>query len=198
VKPETPATASKPRRVRAPEAHRAAILAAARSVFAERGYAKATIREIAQRVGVTHGLVAMHFPTKECLFLAAVPGAQDLSVAVPGALDGLPERIARMYVASMETSDQAEALIALIRGVAADHDAASALMKAMRDKTFGTFQTVLRGPDAERRFDLLGAHLIGVTFSRYVVPAGPLASMPPDELIEHLTASVTVILFGTR
>lgn len=70
--PSAPAVVRK--RVRAPEVHREAILEAARAAFAERGYTRATIREIAGRAGVTHGLVMRHFGSKEQLFLAAVPG----------------------------------------------------------------------------------------------------------------------------
>ncbi|MFE9671150.1 TetR family transcriptional regulator [Microbispora bryophytorum] len=100
--------------MRDPEARRAAILTAAHSVFAERGYAKATIREIAQRAGVTHGLVVL-----------------------------------------------------------------------------------LTGPDVALRVDLLGAHLIGVTFSRYVLADGPIAAMSAGELTRYLTMTLDGILFGS-
>ncbi len=63
----------KRKRVRDPEAHRAAILGAARAAFAERGYARATIRDIAARAGVTHSLVMRHFTSKEGLFLSVSP-----------------------------------------------------------------------------------------------------------------------------
>src|SRR3954470_3718308 len=96
------------RRTRDPEAQRAAIVAAARQVFAEQGFAKATIREIARRAGVTHGLVMLHFESKERLFLAAVPGTRDLADSVAGDLDGLPARIAASFVRRMETADNAD------------------------------------------------------------------------------------------
>lgn len=44
--------------------------------------------------------------------------------------------------------------------------------------------------------DLVGAHLIGVTFSRYLLADGPLAAMSADELTDYLTASLHGILFG--
>jgi len=75
------------KRTRDPEGKRAAILAAARAVFAENGYEKATIREIARRAGVTHGLVVLHFTSKEKLFLAAVPGASILAASEAGDLN---------------------------------------------------------------------------------------------------------------
>jgi hypothetical protein len=39
-----------------------------------------------------------HFPSKEALFIAAVPGTRDLADNVAGDLDGLPGRVARAYV----------------------------------------------------------------------------------------------------
>ncbi|MBE3010348.1 TetR family transcriptional regulator [Microbispora sp. NEAU-D428] len=190
-----PAPARK--RVRDPEARRAAILAAARSVFAERGYAKATIREIAQRAGVTHGLVVMHFSSKEQLFLAAVPGTRDLGDSVRGDADGLAERVARAYVARMESADSADPFIALVRSAAGDQEAAKALLRAMREESIATYRTVLTGQDVALRVDLLGAHLIGITFSRYVLADGPIAAMSADELTRYLTMTLDGILFGS-
>ncbi|MFF4713135.1 helix-turn-helix domain-containing protein [Streptomyces eurythermus] len=83
------------KRRRDPEASRAAILEAARAAFAERGYAKTTVRDVARRAGVTHGLVLRHFTSKEQLFLAAVPSPRTLMAEVAGDPKTLPTRIAR-------------------------------------------------------------------------------------------------------
>ena len=163
--------------------------------FAERGFAKATIREIAQRAGVTHGLVMRHFPSKEALFIAAVPGTRDLVYNVAGDLDGLPGRVARAYVERMEAANGADPFIALVRS-AADETSAKRLLVAMRRRSLDAYRTVLDAPDIEQRVDLVGAHLIGVTFSRYVLQNGPLATMTPGQLTRYLTTSLTGILFG--
>lgn len=52
------------------EATRALLLAAAREVFAESGFAAATIDEIVRRAGVTRGALYHHFDSKEDLFRA--------------------------------------------------------------------------------------------------------------------------------
>lgn len=49
---------------------RAALLATAASVFAERGYQGASVEEIAERAGYSHGAVYSNFAGKEDLFLA--------------------------------------------------------------------------------------------------------------------------------
>ena len=46
------------------------LLHAAAEVFAEKGYEKAGVAEIARRAGVGAGTVYRHFPTKEALFTA--------------------------------------------------------------------------------------------------------------------------------
>ncbi|GGN00261.1 TetR/AcrR family transcriptional regulator [Streptomyces fuscichromogenes] len=182
------------KRVRAPEAHRGAILDAARAAFAERGYARATIREIAARAGVTHGLVMRHFGSKEQLFLAAVPGTRDLPELVPGPPGTLPERIARAFVERMERADSGDPFLALIRSAASDESAATALYTAMRQSSTEAYRTVLTGPDADERIDLLGAHLIGVAFSRYVLRSGPVAEMTPERLVRYLARSLRCAL----
>lgn len=50
------------------EATRAALVAAARDVFAERGFADTTVDEVVQRAGVTRGALYHHFASKEDLF----------------------------------------------------------------------------------------------------------------------------------
>jgi AcrR family transcriptional regulator len=184
------------RRTRNPQARRAAILEAARSVFAERGYPRATIREIARRAGVTHGLVVMHFSTKEQLFIAAVPGTRDLAASVRGDRRGLAARVAASFVRRMETADGADPFIALVRTAASDQEAAAPLLKEMRSESIAAYGQLLDGPDLDVKVDLIGALLIGVTFSRYVIHEGPLATLDPDALVKYLTRLLRTILDG--
>jgi AcrR family transcriptional regulator len=184
------------KRTRNPEASRAAILDAARAAFAERGYARATIREIAQRAGVTHGLVMRHFSSKEQLFIAAMPGSRDLENLMPGTPETLPDRIAHAFVDRMEHADGNDPFIALIRSAASDEHAATNLYLTMRERGIESYRALITGPDAEERVDLLGAYLIGVTFSRYVIKKGPLAEMPAERLVRHLARTLRDILLG--
>ena len=47
------------------EARRAQLIEATIKVVAERGYARATLTEVASRAGLSHGLVNFHFQSKE-------------------------------------------------------------------------------------------------------------------------------------
>lgn len=64
----------KSRRVEHAEDTRAAILEAARALFAEQGYVASGIDEIAQRARMTKGAVYHHFTNKQDLFRAVVEG----------------------------------------------------------------------------------------------------------------------------
>jgi hypothetical protein len=135
----------------------------------------------------------LHFESKERLFLAAVPGTRDLAGSVAGDLNGLPERIAASFVRRMESAGGADPFVALVRA-AADQEAAKALLTAMRSQSVAGYRAVLAGDDIEERVDLVGAVLIGVTMSRYVLRDGPLAAMPPGRVTIYLTRILRAIL----
>jgi AcrR family transcriptional regulator len=75
-------------RTRLPRAERERqTLAAARALFAERGYAAVTMDHVAAAVGVTKPLLYTYFGNKERLYLACMePAADELRAAVAGAV----------------------------------------------------------------------------------------------------------------
>ena len=82
-----------PRRSRAEsEATAAAILAAARGLYAERGYAAVAVEEVAAACGVTRGAVYHHYGSRAGLF-AAVHAAvtADVGEQIERATDGLAD-----------------------------------------------------------------------------------------------------------
>ena len=192
---ESPPDDPRPRRRRDPEASRAAILAAAGEVFNERGYARATIREIAHRAGVTHGLVMRHFGSKEQLLLQALPGPRAITEVTPGDLDTLPERMAAMFVAQTEPADtgQTPFAVALIRSAASGDEGAMPLYAAAEREVTSALRQVL-GPGTEVYANLLSSLAIGVTFTRHVARTGALADLTPEELAAYLAPAFRAVL----
>lgn len=80
-------------------ARQADILRAARDSFADRGYAGASLRDIAERAGITHAGLLHHFRTKEDL-LAAVLAQRDAEEWQEGEaqVDGRTESLGRYLV----------------------------------------------------------------------------------------------------
>jgi AcrR family transcriptional regulator len=183
------------KRRRDPKASRAAILEAAREVFNERGYAGATIREIARRADVTHGLVMRHFGTKEQLLVQALPGPRVAAEVAPGDLDTLPERIAAAIVAETEPAGDGQTtfVVTLIRSAASGEDAAMPLYAAAEHEVTAAFRRVL-GPGTEVYANLLTSLVIGVTFARHVARTGALAELTRDELVGYLVPAIRALL----
>lgn len=185
----------RPRR-RDPEGHRAAILASAEELFAARGYEGATVRDIAARAGVTHGLVMRHFGTKEELFVAAMPGARDLDEIAPGPVETLPDRVAAAWVARMESVSASDPSTALILS-ASNRDAAVRLYTVLIERSVRVYREVLGSTrEGDIRLQLMAAQLIGVTFTRYVLRVGPLAELDAQELVQWLAKTLRDILLG--
>ena len=193
---ESPPGSPPAKRRRDPEASRAAILEAAREVFTERGYARGTVREIARRAGVTHGLVMRHFGSKEQLLIEALPGPRVIADVAPGDLRTLPERVAAAFVAETEPADgsaHTPVAVALIRSAASGEEVAMPLYAAVEREITASFRQVL-GPGSEVYANLLGSLLIGVTFARHVARTGALAELSREELVGYLVPAIRAVL----
>ncbi|MFZ0322589.1 MAG: TetR family transcriptional regulator C-terminal domain-containing protein [Actinomycetes bacterium] len=97
---------TKQRRHRAaPDERRVAILDAAADVVVERGLAETRVTDIADRVGVSHGLVHYYFPTKDALVTATMHHLADADTArlrrAVGSSTDAKERLDRLLRASI-------------------------------------------------------------------------------------------------
>lgn len=74
------------------------ILQAARSVFAQKGFAAATIDNIAFTAGVAKGTVYLYFPSKRDLFLACLRlGVLELHAESTAAIEAAPTCAAKLF-----------------------------------------------------------------------------------------------------
>lgn len=88
-------------------ATRAELLRTASDVFARRGYHDASVEEIAEQAGFSHGAVYSNFSGKEELFLAVFEDymatrASELADALVGAPESLPQRARAIAAQWME------------------------------------------------------------------------------------------------
>ncbi|MEI5522192.1 helix-turn-helix domain-containing protein [Streptomyces brasiliscabiei] len=86
-------------------ARKAAIVRAARDSFAEKGYAKASLRDIAERAGITHAGLLHHFRDKDEL-LAAVLAERDATEWRQGLEDVTGPHRLGPYLAGLLTHHQ--------------------------------------------------------------------------------------------
>ncbi|WP_158881444.1 TetR/AcrR family transcriptional regulator [Amycolatopsis anabasis] len=79
---------------------KSALLAAARELFAERGYSAVPADEIVRAAGVTRGALYHHYADKQALFRDVVEQVErELTATVRAALDGAPDFATGMVIA---------------------------------------------------------------------------------------------------
>jgi AcrR family transcriptional regulator len=168
---------------------RRAILAAARSTFAARGYEQTTIRAVAGQAGIDASMVMRYFGSKAGLFTAATTMdlvIPDLAVA-PAARRG--ELIVRHFVDRWEDSSRDDELIALLRTAVTSEAVAAQLQAAVGQLITGPVAAL--GDDrAAERGALIGAQLLGLALGRYILRLEPLASMAAADVVAAVAPSV--------
>ncbi|MBB4685095.1 TetR/AcrR family transcriptional regulator [Amycolatopsis jiangsuensis] len=178
---------------------RAALLTAARAVFAENGYERATVRTIAARAGVDAAMVNHWFGGKEGLFAQAVlklPFAPHELVTElrTGPDSELGYRIVRTFLTRWDGAGGSQ-FQALIRSVAGHEIAGSVL----RQFFSGFFAEVIRGIGTDRpelRTTLCASQLLGMGLVRYVTEFEPLASAEVETLVTAVAPTLQRYLTG--
>jgi AcrR family transcriptional regulator len=164
---------------------RAALVDAARDVFAEQGYQGATVRAIAARAGVDAAMVNHWFGGKQGLFAAILELPFDpttlIDAVTAGSADTLAERVIRTFVTLWDTHQGRFAALMLS---VANHELAA---KSLADFFSGTiFRAVAEATAADRptlRGALCASQMIGLGMMRYVLKLEPIASADVEDLV---------------
>ncbi len=180
---------------------RDAILTAARRIFAEKGFDKASIRAIATDAGVDPALVHHYFGTKDKLFLATINAPIDPSKLIPQALEGpleeAGERLVRMML-SVWDSPAGAAAVTLLRSAMSNDWTARLMREFVVTQVLRRAVTVLVLDPAEAplRTALVASQISGLAVTRYVLKVEPLASAPPEVLVAAIGPTVQRYLTG--
>jgi AcrR family transcriptional regulator len=173
---------------------RQAIIDAARAKFAERGYEGATIRSIAHDAGVDAALIHHFFETKEGVFSAAMRDAFDVDGLIGGVVEpgvnGLGERIVRMFLGMWDASPSRDAMLGMIRSSVSHPDAAKLLRGVLGTDLVGRITKEAGLPDAELRAALIGSQLVGLAMTRYVVEVPTLLSLGNESMVHAIAPTV--------
>ncbi|TFV63117.1 UNVERIFIED_ORG: TetR/AcrR family transcriptional regulator [Bacillus sp. AZ43] len=180
---------------------RDAVLVAARTAFAERGFDGATIRQIATAAGVDPALVHHYFGSKDKLFLAAIQAPADPAELLPEALAGGPDElganVVRLLLRVWDGPMQPAGL-ALVRSAVGSEWTAKLLREFLVSQVLRRVLGTLDLPAGEResRGALVASQLIGVVMGRYVLKVEPLASADPEWLVAAIGPTLQRYLTG--
>jgi AcrR family transcriptional regulator len=179
---------------------REAILAAARRQFAALGYVRTTMRGVAAEAGVDQALVAHFFGGKQGLFVEVVRLPFAPGEVLPRLLEGdreeLGERIARFMAAVLDDPEGRARVTGVMRAAASEPEIARMMREFMQGELWTPLAEALGVDDAQLRVTLAASQLVGMVMVRHVIEAEPLASLSPDELVEHLAPTLQRYLTG--
>lgn len=177
---------------------REAILAAARSSFAARGYDATTIRRVAGEAGVDPALVSHYFGAKDGLFAAAMDLPRAPAEALAEALEGEDGELGRRIVAtflSVWDSAHGSPLMALLRSATGSEGAASMLREFAEREVVGRIAQRIGGRQARLRASLVASHMLGLGLARHVIGIEPAASATPATLVDAIGPRIQSYLF---
>lgn len=175
---------------------RSAILDAARSQFAAKGFRGASLRAIATDAGVDVSLISHYFGDKSRLLVATmelpVNPVEKIRSVVDGGVDGLAERLLRTFLESWDPHREVfSALIRTAMGADAEH---APVLQLARNVLVVTLLDVLEGDERELRATLIAGQLIGMATMRYVVCLEPLADAPVDDVVRAYAPAMQRIM----
>jgi AcrR family transcriptional regulator len=179
---------------------RQAIVDAARTEFATRGYEGTTMRGVARAAGVDARLVHHYFESKDEVFAAAmelpVRPHEIVGQIISGGADGLGERLVTFFFAVWDAPAGRERIVALLASALTSQDAARLLREFLTREIFGRVAAELGSDDPQLRAALAASQMVGLIVARYVVKIEPLASADPADLVPIIGPTIQRYLAG--
>jgi AcrR family transcriptional regulator len=178
---------------------RAAILDAARALFAASGISGTSVRAVAAKAGVDPALVHHYFGSKDDLFVAALALPVDprevLAPVVAQGPDGAAERLLRVFLSVWDDPDLQLPMLAVARSMT-DPSGKELMRDGFLKVVIGPLGVALGIEEPERRMPIVASQVLGLILTRYLLEVEPIASMPADELVAIYAPTIQRYLTG--
>ncbi|MFB4283519.1 TetR/AcrR family transcriptional regulator [Nonomuraea sp. MTCD27] len=164
------------------------ILDAARSLFADVGYERATIRGIAKAAGVDPALVMQYFGSKQELFQQAV------RVTLPSGGELDPDEVVEHLLGTLtvKMGELPQSSLAMMRSMLTHPEAATSA-RLVLGKQIDRLAETLPGDDARLRAALMTLVMLGVTVGHQLLELDELRGVPQEELARLLRPSLRAL-----
>jgi AcrR family transcriptional regulator len=177
---------------------RAAILEAARALFAERGYEGATVRDVAARAVVDPALVIRYFGNKEALFVSAMDFELRLPDVAAAKAGHEGEALVRHFFEIWEQGPTATGMTILLRSAITNEAAAEKMREVFREQVMSAVARSVPRTAAPMRAGLVATQLLGLALCRYVLKLPGIATAPPEELVAAVAPTIQAYLSGRQ
>ena len=175
---------------------RAAILAAAQKLFAEQGYERTTVRDIAAIAEIDPALVIRYFSSKDELFARVAVFDLKLPDLSKADRSKIGEMLVRHFLSLWEGENANGGLPIMLRSAASNEVAANKL----RDVFVGQVMPALAragGPaDVAERAGLVSSQLLGLALCRYVLQLPPVVGLSQDLIIREVGRTIQRYVTG--
>lgn len=169
---------------------RAAILNAARHLFAEHGYDGTTIREIATAAVIDPAMVMRYFGSKEELFARAAAFDLALPALSKVTRTSIGERLVRHFLEVWEGPNSNGSMAILLRSAATNELSAQKMREVFAAQVMPAVASVGTRATAGRRAAMVSSQLLGLAFCRYLLRLQPLVEMSIEEIVAHLGPTI--------
>jgi len=178
------------------------ILAAARRMFADAGYDKTSVRDVAAAAGVDPAMIRHYFGSKAELFRATMgwpfEPAEIAARVTAGDRSEIGERLTRVFFEAWEQPESRAPLLAILRGAATHDESAHLVRQFIQGQVYSQIAASLKQSDAELRIDLAMGQLLGIAYLRHILRVEPIASTSVGDLIDRVSPVITAHLSGVR
>jgi AcrR family transcriptional regulator len=170
------------------------ILAAARRLFAEAGYDKTSVRDVAAAAKVDPAMIRHYFGSKAELFRATMgwpfEPAELAARITGGGRSEIGERLTRFFFQAWDQPESRAPLLAILRGAATHDESATLVRQFIQGQVYSHLAAAIGGRDAELRIDLAMAQLLGVAYLRHILQVEPVASASVEQLVKRVAPIV--------
>ena len=180
------------------EKTRQAILEAARTLFYEKGYDGASVRQIAEAVPIDPAMIMRYYGSKEGLFSAAA--LVDLRLPdlgnIPRDLAG--EGLIRHFLMLWEGDRSGIGLPILLRSAVSNQDAADKIHEVFEKQVVPAISGLVPEGEEDSCAGLIVSQLFGLALCRYILRLSPVAEMTEQEIVERIGAVIQFHLDAAR
>ena len=172
------------------------ILEAARDIFCEQGYDRATIRTIGAAANIHPSMVIRYYGSKERLFSAAVK----FDLKIPDLSEVPRDQVGRTLVrhALKRWSEEGSELPALLRISVTHQDAGKRLNSILRDQLAPALAGVCGSRRSETCAALLATQLLEIALTRYVLKLPIVTALSERTLIDEVGSKIQGYIDGKR
>ncbi|GAA2559205.1 TetR family transcriptional regulator [Winogradskya consettensis] len=167
-------------------------MTAARRRFGRDGYERTTLRLVAADVGVDPAMAVRYFKTKEALFAAAA----DFDLRLPDLSTVRPEQLADVLLPRFFAVWEEEGTFLPLLRASTGSPAAAEAMREVFAAQVAPAIGALAVDHPLQRAGLLGALILGLAMTRYVMQAPAMADLSRDQLTAWIRPLMHHILTG--